>query len=322
MIDLGADNSFNPDAAMTRGDLAKALAVLLSNDPNLSAQSLKGSLVSLAGEVVIVHLDKDKTLPLANSCPVEIGDTVKTGDKGKAKIDFPDGSSLLMENNTELLFKKMQGKAYIKKSGTPGTGVDFLEVELHKGQLFGGLSSFRRSIGDVALNSRLNGSLVSSGNKFDLLAAADSEVPWYKTAEKKKVKVVVDMPWGVSAIRGSFWSNLCTDQLNTMTLLEGSGQLSAGNKTRELSPNQGSQIASEGAQPGVTSSMSSAEQMDWAREKDWVKSTAANMNYNQEYGLKENAGNSLKDIINNSMDNLYDGGSSGGGDSGGGCGGC
>ncbi|MGE5391712.1 MAG: S-layer homology domain-containing protein [Deltaproteobacteria bacterium] len=320
MVSLDSSNNFNPNTAMTRADLAKALAVLLTNDPDLSTQALKASLISLGSEVVIIHLNKEKSLKISNSSSIEIGDTVKIGDKGKARIEFPDGSSLLLENNTELVIKEMQGRAYIKKSGLPGVGVDYIEVELPHGTLFGGLCSLRKSNSSIAFNSRPGGSLVCLNDRFDLLAATDQKIPWYKVAEQKRVKVKVDMPWGISAIRGSFWSNNCNETSTYMTLLEGDGEFIVGDQARQLTPGQGSSIKTAGGMPDKPSIMTVDEQRAWSKQKDWAQSTVSKMSYNQEYGVEVNSGAQLKQFIDKSFENLNDG-SAGSGGGGGGCGG-
>ncbi len=50
------------------------------------------------------------------------------------------------------------------------------------------------------------------------------------------------MPWGVAAIRGTFWSNTVSITYCGMTILVGDGDLSSGGQTQTLSPGQSSGI--------------------------------------------------------------------------------
>ena len=253
MIQLKGENTIEPETPMSRGELARALALLLTRDPELASRKLYGTLIVKTGDVNLSRSGSIDSKKVTGSTPVGTGDQIEVEKNGEAVINYPDGSSILLKYNSTVVIKEAQGRAYIKADGSPGTAVDNLEVELKNGKLFGGLASLWKTTGSTTTSSLKNDNskLASLDSKHDLLAAGEKETPWYKTAEKKKVKVKVDMPWGVAAIRGSFWGNVVNTNGCGMTLLEGEGSLSAGGQNQNLSPGQSSGTGSDGGAPAL-----------------------------------------------------------------------
>ncbi|WP_054696219.1 S-layer homology domain-containing protein [Syntrophomonas palmitatica] len=282
MIGLSSDKkNFYPDADLSRGDLARALAILLTKDPGLYQTPLSPSLSVKSGDVKIGSANA------SGAAVLKTGDIIDTGDKGEAEITFPDGSGLLLKSNTILVIKESKGRAYIKADGNPGTAVESLNVELKQGKIFGALASRINANPETARADDLRGkisSLVASlGDRLArMLAANDKEAPWYKTAEQKKVKVKVDMPWGIAAIRGSFWSNTVSSSSCSTSLLEGDASMTAGGGSQSLAPGQASTVGSAGGTPSVPTVMSASEKSAWAQEKGWVQSRAEAIQNNQE----------------------------------------
>ena len=142
------------------------------------------------------------------------------------------------------------------------------------------------------------------------MAAKTSEQPWYKTAEKKKVKVKVDMPWGVAAIRGSFWSNFASNNGCGMSLLEGDGELSAAGVTQLLALAQSCFISTEGGTPSPPTSMSPSEAREWLLIREWVEERVNEIINNQSTeGLGENTETGLNEeslAILTDLTNLLD----------------
>jgi len=213
MIVPSADGkNIYPDAEMSRGNLARALAILLTHDPALNRVKLEGKLSEIKGQVTLIRNGKSQTI--TKECSVLQGDQIETGARSSARVGYPDGSSNLIEANTSVIIKQSDGSRYIKKDGSQGIAVDYLNMDLSKGTLYGALATKRQSGEDqnattdneISNQNRISlaGSKLAALDSFDYLAAADKEQLWYKTAEQKKVKVKVDMPWGVAAIRGTF----------------------------------------------------------------------------------------------------------------------
>jgi len=281
-------NSFYPDQDFMRGDLARALAVLLTKEPDLSKASLVASLKVKSGDVFLTKALSTKEDKITGTIAMNIGDTVKTGANGEAELGFADGTGLLLKNNTTLVLKEGQGRSYIKKNGNPGVSVDLLEVELKQGKLFGALASNSGTVStpvqqDQKKTSFITNKLASLKDAAALLfAAADKADPWYKTAENKKVKVKVDMPWGVAAIRGSFWNNFVDAKSNSTVLLEGVAEVTAGGQTVSLPPGQSSNVGSAGSAPSAPAPMSAAQKSEWQQNKDWVQEKVQAIEANQQ----------------------------------------
>ena len=283
MIGLSSDKKkFYPDAEFSRGDLARMLALLLTNDPDLSRSNLSAALVVKKGEVSLQTTGKAEAKAISASTVINPGDTVITGEFGEAEINLPDGSGLLLKANTILTLKNNQGRSYIKKDGSIGSGVEVLEVELKQGRIFGALASRPGIDSQIAAVEDKAGYLVASLATHFGLAAADKKVPWYKTAQNKKVKVKVDMPWGICGIRGSFWSNVVSTTENSTSLLSGEAEVSAANKSQPLAPGQSTSITGAGQPPTPATAMSPDEQKAWEQEKTWVDQKQVQINQSQE----------------------------------------
>jgi len=344
-------NNIKPEQPFARGDLARALSILLTKDPGLNQQELIGKLKVKKGTVEIKRAGSEKTQTINTASIVRKGDTVITGRDGETEINYPDGSGILLKPDSELIIKTSVGRAYILKDGRPGTAVEDLQVELTNGKLFGALASkytgkeeTAEEAEETASNNKYN-KIASRDKNFDLMAAKSSAQPWYKTAEKKKVKVKVDMPWGVAAIRGSFWSNYTSNSGSGMSLLQGDGSLSSGGQTQNLSPGQSSGSGSSGGPPSLPGPMSPSEAREWAQQRGWVGERAGEMQSNQGAGDPGSEGqgegegegegddpggeppDNLMDNLNNALDQAAQtaasgsSGSSGGGSSGGSSGG-
>lgn len=291
MIATPANNAIQPDQPINRGDISRALAVLLVSDPKLSSCQLPSTLSVKSGEVSLSR-GGQPSRSVSGTAQVGVGDTIETGNNAEAIINYPDGSSLLLKAGTKLTIKESQGRAYIKQDGKPGTAVDNLEVEVKIGKLFGGLSSLAQPVTTASAEkaatktsfySTARKRLASIAGVYDLLAAqTEPGTPWYKTAEHQKVKVKVDMPWGVAAIRGSFWQSAVNSNGSGSTnLLEGSAQVIAGGQTVSLSPGESSGGSSAGGPPSAPTPMTAAQISEWVQAQSWMMQTAQQMMENQ-----------------------------------------
>lgn len=278
MVGLSKDKSqFLPDENFSRGDLSRALAVLLTTDPDMSRTALNGSLEIKKGEVKVN--DKNAT----GTVNIKVGDQIATSAGGEARLSYPDGSGLLITENTKIAVKEAQGRSYIKKDGSPGTAVDWLLIDLKTGNVFGALATNPNVQNSTekktaALGERL---LASLSGGLGVLAANEKDMPWYQAASTKKVKVKVDMPYGVAAVRGSFWSNMVTGTGSTTSLLEGELELSAGGQTAALPPGQSSSVSSSNPVPTAPALMSAAQVNSWVQQSAWLQNVAQTMQAQQ-----------------------------------------
>jgi len=178
-------NKIYPEQSFARGDLAKALSILITKDPGLNQTVLNGKLKVKSGDVRLKRAGNDETQPMTSTSIVKAGDTITTGKDGEAEIVYPDGSGILLKCNSELIIKSAKGRTYIKSDGNSGIAVDDLELELKNGTIFGALASkYTSSTEENKTASRDRYKLLASRDKnFDLVAAKKETEPWYKTAK-------------------------------------------------------------------------------------------------------------------------------------------
>jgi len=267
-----------PDAELSRAGLARALAILLTKDPGLYKAPLYGTVTDVTGNVTLLRNGIESAMK--NKLSLAEGDTLKTGAKSSARVTYSDGSSTLIDANSELYVKTSTGRAYIKKDGSPGTAVDFLNVDLKKGTLFGALATKHEA--ESKEQSKLSSSLAALPS-FKHLAANDQTAPWYKTAETKKVKVKVDMPWGVAAVRGTFIkATVYEDGTCKVSCLTGSAEVQGGSGSNVgLGQGQSSSISGEGQAAGQAAGFSADDKAAFQQVQEWVMQTAVNMDLNQ-----------------------------------------
>ncbi len=271
-------NTINPDQNITRQDVSRALAVMLTSDPDLFSCPLYGTLKVKSGQIKIIRAGQE-TVTVKDTTPVSAGDTIKTLDGATAEINYPDGSSLLLKEKSILTIKKSQGRAYIQKDGRPGTAVDNLHLQLHSGNMFGALSS---------LTTPKNAPTAVSAPETHKAVTAE-KIPWYKSYKQEKVKVTIDMDWGVATIRGTCW-NIMADVFDSgfMSLLTGSGSLTSGAQTQILTPGQSIQGIAGGGPPAPPTPMTPPQIAQWSQQESWVLNTLDNMAQNQSSPPPEN----------------------------------
>jgi 5-hydroxyisourate hydrolase-like protein (transthyretin family) len=291
MIGLSADGkNVYPDADFSRGSLARALVVLLIGDSGLYETKLIGTVSDLKGQVEVQR--PGKTVSLKEGALLYEGDCVITGDNSNVTINYPDGSSSLIREKSEAVIKSAIGRSYMKKDGSTGIAIEFLNIELKRGTLFNALASKKGNpeagTNQQAINSVEKSLRLAALDQFKF-AARDKEKsqPWYKTAERKKVKVKVDMPWGVASVRGTFIKvTVNQDGTCSVSCLTGSTEVSGGSGgTVTVGQGQGSSITGQGQAAGQAGPMSQADQQEFGQVQNWVVDTALQMDINQEAQL-------------------------------------
>jgi alpha-tubulin suppressor-like RCC1 family protein len=300
MVGLTVDKQrFIPDAPFKRSDLSRALGVLLVSDPNLANTQLKNELKVIRGSVTVTPAGSSLPLELKGSTQLKSGDIIKTGPASSGQLIFPDGSGFLLKENTNLQVKELQGRSYIKVDGTPGISVDGLSLDLKQGRLLGALATSVRTTTanpeDVTNKTVVIASL--EGKLFKTtamaLAAKPNQSPWWQTYNTKKVKVKVDMPWGMAAVRGTFWENAVeADGRNMTNVLTGEVEVSAGYNAGQtdgravlVKEGQRTEIISSGAAPNNPVPMTLADRQLWAAEREWAVERAKDIQSKMEQEL-------------------------------------
>ncbi len=312
MVGVSANgNHFYPDSSFTRGDLSRALGILLTKDPSLYQTQLTGQLVVIEGKVSVTQAGSTSVVGKGDSIEVAAGDTIKTGPNTVTELSFPDGSGLRIEENTELTVKESRGRSYIKPDGSPGISVDWLNIDVKEGKLFGALASKydkQEKAQDAMANTSnltkyplvaaINGhglkDILVNKLKYHILAAENADagtvtgkgnesLPWWEVTENKRVRVEVDMPWSVAAIRGTFWGNIVESSGQSSTsLLVGEGEVTSGGETVPLGAGQRTATTEPNTPPDDPAPMTDQDRQDWAQAGDWAQQRARDIQTQQE----------------------------------------
>lgn len=293
MVELSEDQKhFLPNAPLTRGDMARILGILFTRDPYYYQTDLRGEIKANKGSVNLTKAN-GQTVTVKNNAEITRGDSINTGAGSEAEIIFPDGSGFLILENTELSLKEATGRSYITGTGTAGIAVDWLALDLKQGGIFGALATQYEDSADPgeALESIAISNQLTDQAGYPMVAATGEEwmkqvvlitanstanntkqnLPWYQQAQPKKVRVKVDMPWSVCAIRGTFWHNqVYKNGDSTTNLLKGEGQATAGGKTVNLTAGQRTEVKGPNRPPSSPSSMSKEEKQKWVALARWI----------------------------------------------------
>lgn len=282
MAEKVGQNQFQPNASFTRGDLARALAVLLTRDPELYQTVLQGEINARKGTVTLSRSNSKFSIERGQPTKIVDGDIIYTGSDGEAEIVFPDGSGILIKENTHLIVKETKGRDYMSSGGKPNTAVEWLRLELKKGKLFGALAS--RYHGGQVKNEQIGLKGVTGYPRVASLhfqpgktaaVPGGASPPWWQTAQNKRVKVKVDMPWGVASVRGTFWQAVVEESgRSRTTVLTGEAEVAAAGQGVLLSDGQSTEIISPIAPPLSPTTMSLQDKREWLEVKEWVLNRA------------------------------------------------
>ncbi len=266
LLPLGSDGLFHPAAPVTREDFARAISFALTLDP--SAQAPLTGVLHVVGGPVYLQTGGAAPQPVTGPAAVRAGDTISTGPGGSAQIDYGDGSSLKLNPDTNLTVLKGVGRPVILAGGASAMGIQYLEIRLAGGVLFGGLASHFYGYSGGAGRS-----FAASRHRY--AAAPPPSLPWWDVFFSPHVRVKVDMPWGVAAVRGTFWETIVGPAGQTTTdVLTGEASLtSTSGQTVDLTDNQTSSIASPASPPTTPIPLNSAEKADWQEQGAWVQGT-------------------------------------------------
>jgi len=293
MVGLSADGqNYFPNAAFTRINMAHALGILLTEDPVLSAGRLPGQLKPVQGKITIIKAGSQTEEDLQTITTVNPGDSIITTKGGSAELSYPDGSSLLIKEDTCISIKAAQGRKYIKTNGQEGIAVDWLNLDMKQGTIFTALAT-KHEIPDSTKptadtkSSNIKEKNIAGLNGVEYISAAtgssEQAMPWYEASKTKKVKVKVDMPWGVAAVRGTFvMISVAPSGQASVSCLTGTAEVTNGGQTVPLGQNQCTQVTTQTAAPPPPAPMPPAAIQQFAQVQTWIQQTAQTMDQNQE----------------------------------------
>ncbi|MGI5921868.1 MAG: carboxypeptidase regulatory-like domain-containing protein, partial [Syntrophomonadaceae bacterium] len=263
---------------------------------DLFESSLVGKLIPQGEGVKLRRAGQTQLNPVSTETSIYAGDFITVEAGSTAEIKYPDGSSLLLKEDTTITIKESRGRSYIKTGGLPGTAVEFLNVDLTQGMMFAALAT--KEDNDTAnrpttsLNYKAEQPLFAALDPWTLWAAAktgNQNLPWWEANKNKRVKVKVDMPWGVAAVRGTF--------LYASVNPQGGGQISCLDGVTEVSSvspdgvpsspvqvigGQETQVSGTGAPPAPPTPMGPQSIQQFAQVQGWVVNTALDMDNQQE----------------------------------------
>ncbi len=289
MVGLSSDNqNYYPEGPFSRVNMTLALGILLTEDPILSASILPGKLRPIEGKTKIQKADSSE-IELKETTTVNMGDTITTEKGASAELSYPDGSSMLIKEDTQIHIKEAKGRKYIKTNGQEGIAVDWLNLNMKKGTMFTGLATKHETSDSTTPTTKP----ISSKNQTiagldgrEYVAAATQEnqdMPWYEASKAKKVKIRVDMPWGIAAVRGTFiLISISPSGQAKVSCLNGDAQISNAGQSVSLSQNQSTQIIQETAVPSQTASIPPETVKLFEQVVTWIQETAQTMEKNNE----------------------------------------
>jgi len=324
MMLAGSDGrQFQPDQEMTRAEIARALAVLLTSDPELYKTRLTGTIIVKKGTVSI---EKDQQKPVIITCPavIDIGDTIITAGNSMAEINFEDGSGLLLKENARLTVTDAYGRSYIRHDGTAGVAVEWLNINMAGGELFGAVpttmsnseenqADSRKELQTTGFLDQYKTPLLASLNSPGLIAAAAEDnktAPWYNTSKTKRVKVKIDMPWGVAAVRGTQFFVGQNSGGTDISVLEGTvtatGNSPRGTNTYDIGAGQFARIGSSGSFTSPPAPMNQNQLRRWVNEQQWVRERAEQIMQNQETDMNSssNQSSSTQQPVTGTLDDI------------------
>ncbi len=281
---LGVDQQsrFYPERDITRGEFSRAAALLTTLSDSWRNVPLNAQLLPGKGETYIQHAG-DKKIVVTESMTLSEGDKVITDRNSQAELLFDDGSGLLLEENTELEIIRLNGSLFIKPSGEAGSAVEQLEIKIDKGQIFGALAVVgeHQESADLsnAVRNRESALMAYTGGTLppwwpfegEEQTAGAADTVWWKSTQQERVRVKVDMPWGVAGIRGTFWKNEVTPTRNSTSVLSGKAVISSAGGKKDLGIGQQSQVTSNNRPPSQPQSLTLREKQSWTGQNRWVR---------------------------------------------------
>lgn len=281
------NHRFYPDWFVNRGEIATALGVLISRAPRLRAAELTGQLIPLTGSVYVT-LPGQREMKISEKTALPPGGRIRTGSDGEAALVFSDKSSFLCKTNTEVVVKSAQGQMYVKQDGSGGTAVDQINVGVSRGRvffvlattyLFGNQEAKTTEVTgqkQAAAGSKALNPMTGSSGLFAAVPADEKNINWWKQATAKRVRVQVDMPWGVAGIRGCVGSASVTEAGQGISLLSGEATLTSENGAPvTIAPDQMTMIAAPGAVASPPAPLPPSEQAAFRQEANWAMNILA-----------------------------------------------
>ncbi|WP_170291958.1 S-layer homology domain-containing protein [Heliobacterium mobile] len=213
----GAGHAFMPDEPALRGQIAQALAKLLTVAPTLRQQPLAMKLIP-QGQALLRRKGHDAAVPAQEPLTVTGGDAVEV-ISGEARLECEDGSSLLLTTGTKITITEARGRSYIVKGGRPSVTIDRLVLQMPVGDLFFSVAELLKASANTTApaptKTALRGQTYWASSRIlpEMLLALDGEPnpaesaaksdEWWRTAEQDSSRLEMNTPWGVASVQGT-----------------------------------------------------------------------------------------------------------------------
>ncbi len=233
--------------------------------------SITGRLLYIKGQVRLVLPDgAEQTVITATD--IEAGTKISTGPAGMAEIRWPDGSTIMIAENTELTVTEALGFVRQKEEKAP-----WEELLLLQGELVNSNDQAGIEIASLHLNletGTIYGSLIALSEELKELNENLVERPSKRNPEHDH-RVVVDMPWGVAGIRGTVWMNKVEGGLEVTSVMTGVVIVSAGGDIVSVKPGEFTSVKGSGQKPDLPAAMPFREMKQWQQVSSWVEQVVA-----------------------------------------------
>lgn len=282
LVRLTSDNLFQPGAKFRRGDLARGVSMMLVTGPALRNADLIGNLTVKKGKVKITSKE-GISREITGKTKVTVGTRILTLNNSKAEITFDDGSGILLEADTEIVIINNKGINYIRRDGLPGISIDKLDLNLDKGKIIVYLASHfviadqTKPAEKTAVNNMpLKNSIAVASERLPVdiglmdgfVSAQSKTLPWWSEPKAERVRVKVDMPWGVAGFRGTI--GIVDSNQQSVTLVTGNGELTAGGDTQPINAGQSTNVDPNTGTPIPSGPMTQSQQQNVMEITDWV----------------------------------------------------
>lgn len=280
-----AEKSFAPEKSASRLEVCRGLALLLNLIPEKAQAPLTGSMIPVKGEV-FVYEGSEQPQKVLKAAACSAGMTIKTGDKSEAEIRYPDGSGLKLAENTEIHIVSSTAWARLSQEGNAANLLDYLEVKLLKGRIFGVLATNyllqeekadanqKMQAKKIFSHERLTASLQPIMVSTSGGAGEQQLPPWYKQQYAKKVRVKVDMPFGVASVRGTIWMNEVKGNSQTTSVANGQVEVSSGGQSVDVQAGRSVDQTSAQSAPPPSKVLGDVEKQLWDGVHSWIEERA------------------------------------------------
>ncbi len=288
MVGLSADGqNYFPNAPFNRINMAHALGILISEDPGFNASSLTGQIKAIQGSTRIKKAGSQSEEQLTQTTAVNPGDIIITDPASSAELSYPDGSSMLIKADSQISIKEAKGKKYIKSDGQEGIAVDWLNLDMKQGTMFVALATRHENDTSempekIGLKTKELADLYSRESIAAAVQNSNQSMPWYEASRTKKVRIKVDMPWGMAGVRGTFVViSVAPGGQATVSCLTGDAEVSNAGQTVVLGQNQSTGVNAQPSPPAPAAPLTALGIQLFAQEKSWIQETARRIDQNQ-----------------------------------------